>query len=47
MSWIVAIAVRLAGLAGLNLSPFAAGALFAGGLAVLAGAGAIAGAAHL
>ncbi|MGL3208675.1 hypothetical protein [Bradyrhizobium sp. BR 1433] len=44
---IVAIAVRLAGLAGVNLSPFAAGALFAGVLALLAGGGAFAGGAHL
>ncbi|WP_074126072.1 hypothetical protein [Bradyrhizobium sp. NAS96.2] len=47
MSWIVAILMRLAGLAGVSLSPFAAGALFAGALALLAGGGAIAGAAHL
>ncbi|UGY14571.1 hypothetical protein HAP48_0039495 [Bradyrhizobium septentrionale] len=47
MSWIVAIVMRLAGLAGVSLSPFAAGALFAGGLAVVAGGAAIAGAAHL
>ncbi|WP_338833288.1 hypothetical protein [Bradyrhizobium septentrionale] len=38
MSWILAIVMRLAGLAGVSLSPFVAGALFAGGLAVLAGA---------
>lgn len=47
MSWIVAIVVRLAGLAGINLSPFVAGALFAGGLAIFTGAGAIAGGLHL
>ncbi|UFX41780.1 hypothetical protein HAP47_0020980 [Bradyrhizobium sp. 41S5] len=47
MSWIIAIVVRLAGLAGVSLSPFAAGALFAGGLAVVAGGAAIAGGAHL
>ncbi|MHC1943438.1 hypothetical protein IF803_03530 [Bradyrhizobium sp. UFLA06-06] len=47
MSWIVAILVRLAGLAGVNLSPFAAGALFAGCLAVVAGSAAIVGGAHL
>ncbi|UGY23080.1 hypothetical protein HU675_0034755 [Bradyrhizobium septentrionale] len=47
MSWIVAIVIRLAGLAGVSLSPFAAGALIAGGLAVLAGGAAISGAAHL
>ncbi|GIQ73174.1 hypothetical protein [Bradyrhizobium sp. RD5-C2] len=47
MSWVVAIVMRLAGLAGVNLSPFAAGALCAGGLAVVAGGAAIAGGAHL
>ncbi|WP_166295340.1 hypothetical protein [Bradyrhizobium sp. 2S1] len=47
MSWIVAIVMRLAGFAGVSLSPFAAGALFAGSLAVLAGGAAIAGGAHL
>lgn len=47
MSWIVAILMRLAGPAGVKLSPFAAGALFAGGLAVVVGGAAIAGGAHL
>ncbi|MGN8547687.1 hypothetical protein ACQPTN_24095 [Bradyrhizobium sp. 13971] len=47
MSWVVAVLVRLAGLAGVDLSPFAAGALFAGGLAVVAGVAAIAAGAHL
>ncbi|MCS3447259.1 MULTISPECIES: hypothetical protein [Bradyrhizobium] len=47
MSWVVAIVMRLAGLAGVNLSPFAAGALFAGSLAVVAGGAAIAGGMHL
>ncbi|MEY9674561.1 hypothetical protein [Bradyrhizobium elkanii] len=47
MSWVVAILMRLAGVAGVNLSPFAAGALFAGGLAVLAGGAAVAAGAHL
>ena len=47
MSWIIAIVMRLAGLAGVSLSPFAAGALFAGALAVVAGGAAIAGGAHL
>ncbi|MBR0695937.1 protease IV [Bradyrhizobium lablabi] len=43
MSWIVAIVVRLAGLAGITLSPFAAGALFAGALAIVIGGAGLAG----
>ncbi|MBR0871213.1 hypothetical protein JQ633_12650 [Bradyrhizobium tropiciagri] len=47
MGVVVPIVMRLAGFAGIKLSPFAAGALFAGVLALLAGGGAIAGGLHL